>query len=163
MPVTLNFFICFPLKFLINSIPKERFFSNIPSLSKLADVRAFMDIMSVGDDEYLVERILEDPDLSNPTSKAIRVFSNIMKNEIRKSVIDENQYISIMHKILRKDVYKMPTLELLLKESEIKGILKGKIEICYVMFKMTTTEISKILNVPESEVVQILKELNHLP
>ena len=65
----------------------------------------------------------------------------------------------------------MPTLELLLKESEakgeakgeIKGILKGKIEICYVVFKMTITEIAKILSMPESEVVQILKDLNHLP
>jgi len=86
-----------------------------------------------------------------------------MKNKIQQAAIDENQYIPIMHKILRKDVYKMPTLELLLKESEAKGILKGKIEICYVMFKMTATEIAKVLNLSESEVIQILKDLNHLP
>ena len=73
-----------------------------------ADVRAFMDIMSIGDDGHLVELILKDPALSDSTRKAIEVFRKLMQDKIKKMPIDESKYTSYMDKVLRNEACQQP-------------------------------------------------------
>ena len=81
-----------------------------------SDIRAFMDIMSNGDDEQLVKLILQDPDLSDSTRNAIEIFSELMKDVIRKTSINEEQYTPYLHEILKKEEFIMTTRQLIKQE-----------------------------------------------
>ena len=83
-----------------------------------SDIRAFLDIMSTGDDEHLVKLILQDPKLSDSTRKIIGMFSDLMKDVIQKQPIDEEQYTPELHEALKKKEFHMTTTQLIRKEAK---------------------------------------------
>jgi predicted transposase/invertase (TIGR01784 family) len=129
-----------------------------------SDMRAFMDLMSNGDDEHLVELILADPKLSDSMRNVIEIFRGLMTDVIRKAPIDEKEYTPYLDEILRKDeVFTMTTGQLLLQEGEKKGeqrgILKGKVELYYTKLNLKPHEIADEMKITEDEVYRILIEL----
>ena len=123
------------------------------------DVRAFMDLMSIGDDEHLIELLLQSTRLSDSMRNVISLFDGLMKDVIRKTTIRQEHYTADLHQILRKDVFVMSTDQLLVQ----KGKVEGKIELCFTDLKLQPHEIAKKLNVPEEEVSRILKDLKLIP
>ena len=91
-----------------------------------SDIQAFMDLMSVGDNERLVELMLRNSEISASTRKAAEVFSTIMKNKIQKMSIDSSKYTQHLDKVLRKDEYNMTTLDLAVREGEKRGMIEGE-------------------------------------
>jgi len=129
-----------------------------------SDVRAFMDLMSTGDDEHLVKLILSDENLSDSMRTVVGLFSKLMNDVIRKAPVEDNEeYTDYLDEILRKDEFKMTTGELIrhkaLLEGRVKGVLEGKIEVYYTKMKLQPNEIAKELKIDESEVNRILKDL----
>jgi len=142
-----------------------------------------MDLMSVGDNERLVELVLRNSELSASTRKAAEVFSTIMKNKIQKMSIDSSKYTQHLDKVLRKDEYNMTTFDIAVREGEKRGMIEGMIEgekrgmiegkkrgmiegekrgmikICYSEFKLSPHDIANRLKIEELEVTRILKEL----
>jgi len=131
-----------------------------------SDIRAFMDLMSIGDDEHFIKLISEDPSLSDSMRNVIKIFSELMSNVIQQTPIDNKQYTPYLDEILRKDVFKMTTGQMIRLEGEqageAKGIFKGKIELYYTELKLQPHEIAKKLKITEPEVNRILVELNLL-
>jgi hypothetical protein len=128
-----------------------------------SDIRAFLDIMSNGDDEHLVNLILSDTRLSDSMRNVIKRFSGLMKDVVRQAPIDDKQYTPYLDEILKGDVFKMTTGQLLVLEGRqegiLEGILKGKIQVYYTELKLQPHEIAKKLDMPEDEVNRILEEL----
>ena len=123
-----------------------------------SDIRAFMDLMSNGDDEHLVKMILSDENLSDSMRKVIQIFRGLMNDVIRKAPIQENEDADYLDEILRREEYTMTTGELI----RHKALLEGKIEIYYTVVKLKPHEIAKELKIDESEVNRILKDLKLL-
>jgi hypothetical protein len=122
-----------------------------------ADLRAFMDLMSVGDDEYLVERILSDENISDSMRNVIGLLSNLMNDVIRNTppTKEAEKQVDDLSEILRKDEFKMTTRELIKDEGRVEGMIK----VYYEKMNLQPSEIAKELEMEESEVIRILKEL----
>ena len=136
-----------------------------------SDIQAFMDLMSLGDNEHLVELILAKPELSDSTREAIKAFSSVMKNKIQEMDVDESKYPPHLDKILQRDEFKLTAFDLAVLEGEKRGRLegekegrlegekRGKIELYYTELRLNPRDIARRLKIEESEVEHIVKEL----
>ena len=141
-----------------------------------SDIRAFMDLMSTGDDEHLVKLILSDENLSDSMRNVIKLFSKLIKEVPVKEKEDYNNYLD---EILDRDEFKMTTGQLIRRkallegrtegrtegriegriEGMVEGRIKGMVEVYYTKMKLQPHEIAKELEIDESEVSRILKDL----
>ena len=124
-----------------------------------SDIQAFMDLMSLGDNEHLIELTLAKPELSDSTREAIKAFSSVMKNKIQEMDVDESKYPPHLDEILQRDEFKLTAFDLAVLEGEKRGRLEGKIELYYTELRLSPHDIARRLKIEESEVEHIVKEL----
>jgi hypothetical protein len=67
-----------------------------------SDIRAFMDLMSAGDDEHLVKLILADESISASMRNVIELFSESMKGVIHKTYKKKNDMYRLFERNFKK-------------------------------------------------------------
>jgi len=74
-------------------------------------------------------------------------------------VKEKEDYTNYLDEILDRDEFKMNTGQLIRHKALLEGRIKGMIEVYYTKMKLQPHEIAKELNIDESEVNRILKDL----
>ena len=134
------------------------------------DRRAFVDLMTHGDDEKVVNDLKTNPKLSKSMREVIDIFGNLMSEAIRQKQVDESKFPAELGDILdNKEAFQLTFQDLLEKRAaeaaaKAKALAEAKLrrDLAKEMLidKKDVSEIVKYSKLTEDEVEEIRSELN---
>ena len=129
------------------------------------DMRAFVDLMTHGDDNNVVCSLKSNPKLSKSMREVVNIFGNLMSVAIQEKRVNESEFPSELGEVLEREVYKMTFQDLLAQraaEAKAETDFKVKRDIARKMLinKEDIDKITDYTGLTEDEVLQIRSEVN---
>ena len=129
------------------------------------DIRAFVDLMTHGDDSKVIRDLIANPNLSESMREVIRLFGDLMSKAIKEKRVDASEFPPELGTILESEAYKMTFSDLLAEraaEERAKAAYKEKRDIAKEMLidGQDIAKIVKYTKLTEDEVLEIRSDLN---
>jgi len=140
--------------------------ANMPISGPLdEDVRAFVNLMTLGDDARVIRDLKSNTNISYSMREVINIFGDLMSKVIQEKQVDESDFPLELGNILESEAYKMTFNDLLTERAAkeaAKAIEKRNRDIARKMLinKEDIDKITDYTGLTKDEVIEIRSELN---